>query len=127
MEMVGIYMKDMESFLMMYFIVDQCYWKEPEDPMAIFLGEISPYLLIDGRPFDTSVYKKRKEQVPINKLTDKNIMQYIYPFISGYQKEFGSDTAFQNTLKHLKEVDEKMIKEAEIKTKEAYNKYHYDD
>lgn len=54
-------------------------------------------------------------------------MQYIYPFISGYQKEFGSDTAFQNTLKHLKEVDEKMIKEAEVKTKEAYNKYHYDD
>ena len=62
MEMVGTYMKDMESFLMMYFIVDQCYWKEPEDPMAIFLGEISPYLLIDGRPFDTSVYKKWKEQ-----------------------------------------------------------------
>ena len=129
MEMVGIYMKDMESLLMMYFILDQCYWKDQEDMMGAFLGEISPDLLVNGRPADEAVFDDWKKSVPISikDLTSENILQYIYSFLEDYQKEYGSGRPFEKTLKRLKEVSEKDIREAEIKTQEAYNKYHYDD
>lgn len=130
MEMVGIYMKDMESFLMMYFIVEQCYWKDQEDAMAIFLGESSiTYPFADGRPADKANFDawKKSISIPIKDLTSENILQYIYSFLEDYQKEYGSGKPFEKTLKRLKEVSEKDIREAEIKTQEAYNKYHYDD
>lgn len=129
MGMAGIYMKDMESLLMMYFILDQCYWKDQEDMMGAFLGEISPDLLVNGRPADEAVFDDWKKSVPISikDLTSENILQYIYSFLEDYQKEYGSGRPFEKTLKRLKEVSEKDIREAEIKTQEAYNKYHYDD
>ena len=129
MEMAGTYMKDMESLLMMYFILDQCYWKDQEDMMGAFLGEISPDLLTDGRPADEAVLGdwKKSIPIPIKNLTNENILQYIRSFLEDYQKEFGSGRPFEKTLERLKEVSEEDIREAEIKTKEAYNKYHYDD
>ena len=129
LETDGIYMKDMESLLMMYFILDQCYWKDQEDMMGAFLGEISPDLLVNGRPADEAVFDDWKKSVPISikDLTSENILQYIYSFLEDYQKEYGSGKPFEKTLKRLKEVSEKDIREAEIKTQEAYNKYHYDD
>ena len=129
MEMAGTYMKDMESLLMMYFILDQCYWKDQEDMMGAFLGEISPDLVTDGRPADEAVLGdwKKSIPIPIKNLTNENILQYIRSFLEDYQKEFGSGRPFEKTLERLKEVSEEDIREAEIKTKEAYNKYHYDD
>ena len=129
MEMAGTYMKDMESLLMMYFILDQCYWKDQEDMMGAFLGEISPDLLTDGRPADEAVLGdwKKSIPIPIKNLTNENILQYIRSFLEDYQKEFGSGRPFEKTLERLKEVSEEDIREAEIKTQEAYNKYHYDD
>ena len=129
MEMAGTYMKDMESLLMMYFILDQCYWKDQEDMMGAFLGEISPDLLTDGRPADEAVLGdwKKSIPIPIKDLTNENILQYIRSFLEDYQKEFGSGRPFEKTLKRLQEVSEEDIREAAIKTREAYNKYHYDD
>ena len=129
MEMAGTYMKDMESLLMMYFILDQCYWKDQEDMMGAFLGEISPDLLTDGRPADEAVLGdwKKSIPIPIKDLTNENILQYIRSFLEDYQKEFGSGRPFEKTLKRLQEVSEEDIREAAIKTKEAYSKYHYDD
>ena len=129
MEMAGTYMKDMESLLMMYFILDQCYWKDQEDMMGAFLGEISPDLLTDGRPADEAVLGdwKKSIPIPIKDLTNENILQYIRSFLEDYQKEFGSGRPFEKTLKRLQEVSEEDIREAAIKTKTAYNKYHYDD
>ena len=127
--MAGTYMKDMESLLMMYFILDQCYWKDQEDMMGAFLGEISPYLLTDGRPADEAILGdwKKSIPIPIKDLTNENILQYIRSFLEDYQKEFGSGRPFEKTLKRLQQVSEEDIREAAIKTKEAYNKYHYDD
>ena len=129
MEMAGTYMKDMESLLMMYFILDQCYWKDQEDMRGAFLGEISPDLLTDGRPADEAVLGdwKKSIPIPIKDLTNENILQYIRSFLEDYQKEFGSGRPFEKTLKRLQEVSEEDIREAAIKTREAYNKYHYDD
>ena len=129
MGVAGIYMKDMESLLMMYFILDQCYWKDQEDMMGAFLGEISPDLLVNGRPADEAVFDDWKKSVPISikDLTSENILQYIYSFLEDNQKESRSGRPFEKRLKRLKEVSEKDIREAEIKTQEAYNKYHYDD
>ena len=129
LETDGIYMKDMESLLMMYFILDQCYWKDQEDMMGAFLGEISPDLLTDGRPADEAVLGdwKKSIPIPIKNLTNENILQYIRSFLEDYQKEFGSGRPFEKTLKRLQEVSEEDIREAAIKTKTAYNKYHYDD
>ena len=129
LETDGIYMKDMESLLMMYFILDQCYWKDQEDMMRAFLGEISPDLLTDGRPADEADFDawKKSIPIPIKNLTNENILQYIRSFLEDYQKEFGSGRPFEKTLKRLQEVSEEDIREAAIKTREAYNKYHYDD
>lgn len=130
MEMAGTYMKDMESFLMMYFIVEKCYWKDQEDAMAVFLGESSiTYPFADGRPADEAVLGdwKKSIPIPIKDLTNENILQYIRSFLEDYQKEFGSGRPFEKTLKRLQEVSEEDIREAAIKTKTAYNKYHYDD
>ena len=129
LETDGIYMKDMESLLMMYFILDQCYWKDQEDMMGAFLGEISPDLLTDGGPADEAVLGdwKKSIPIPIKDLTNENILQYIRSFLEDYQKEFGSGRPFEKTLKRLQEVSEEDIREAAIKTKTAYNKYHYDD
>ena len=129
MEMAGTYMKDMESPLMMHFILDQCYWKDQEHMRGAFLAEISPDLLTDGRPADEAVLGdwKKSIPIPIKDLTNENILQYIRSFLEDYQKEFGSGRPFEKTLKRLQEVSEEDIREAAIKTKTAYNKYHYDD
>ena len=43
-------MKEMQSFLMFFYILDQCYDQCPENDLGGFLGSISPELWEDGKP-----------------------------------------------------------------------------
>lgn len=49
-------MKEMQSFLTFFYILDQCYEICPENDLGGFLGAISPELWADGRPIDQAVY-----------------------------------------------------------------------
>jgi len=46
----------MESFLVLFYILDQCYEMCQENDLGGFLGMISPEMLEDGKPVDTAVY-----------------------------------------------------------------------
>ena len=57
-----INMRVMQSFLMFFYILDQCYEQCPENDLGGFLGSISPELWGDGKPMDKAVYNDWKAQ-----------------------------------------------------------------
>ena len=66
-------MKEMQSFLMFFYILDQCYDQCPENDLGGFLGSISPELWEDGKPMDEAVYNDWKDRNDASLLNSQNI------------------------------------------------------
>mgnify|MGYP005771858155 CR=1 FL=1 len=119
-------MKVMQSFLMFFYILDQCYEHCPENDLGGFLGSISPELWEDGKPIDKAVYNDWKARNNITLLNRQNIINAILDFLQYYQSKFGLD--FSKTQSILKNTDGiEMIDMAMAKTDLMYQKYNYND
>lgn len=119
-------MRVVQSFLMFFYILDQCYMQCPENDLGGLLGAISPELWEDGMPMDKAVYKDWQEQNDIALLNSQNIVNAVSAFLEFYEIKFGFDFSktkivLQNT------VDNGMIEKAIDKTDMMYRKYSYDD
>ena len=64
-------MRAMQSFLMFFYILDQCYEKCPENDMGGFLGAVSPELWKDGKLMDKAVYNDWQDQNEVALLNNK--------------------------------------------------------
>lgn len=119
-------MKVMQSFLMLFYILDQCFELCAENDLGGLLGIISPELWQDGRPIDGSVMKDWQQISNPKDVNADNIIDKITLFLCYYEEEFGfhfSDT--KRILFTLK--DSNIIEKAIIKTQEMYLKYDYYD
>ena len=81
----------MESFLVLFYILDQCYELCQENDLGGFLGVISPELWNDGKPMDMAIYNDWKTQNEGEKMDKTNIVQRIYKFLELYEEQFGYD------------------------------------
>lgn len=99
----------MESFLIFFRILDQCYALCHENDLGGFLGAISPELWEDGRPMDMAIYNDW--QTENRNRDEKDILKSIYAFLESYENKFGYD--FSETKNILdRSVTEDMIQNA---------------
>ena len=119
-------MRVMQSFLMFFYILDQCYEQCPENDLGGFLGAISPELWEDGKPMDKAVYNDWKARNDVAFLTSQNIIGATLDFLRFYQAKFGYDLSkTQSILENTDGIE--MLEKAAVKTDVMYQKYNYND
>ena len=91
-------MRVMQSFLMFFYILDQCYEQCPENDLGGFLGSISPELWEDGKPMDKAVYNDWKDRNDVALLNNQNIISATLDFLQFYQTKFGFDFSKTQTI-----------------------------
>lgn len=116
----------MQSFLMFFYILDQCYNLCQEDDLGGLLGAISPELWEDGKPIDKGVYDDWQDQNNAAYLNSQNIINATLNFLEFYQDKFGFD--FSKTILILQNtVNKEIIEKAIDKTDMMYQKHCYDN
>lgn len=101
----------MDSFLVFFNILEQCYVLCHENDLGGFLGVISPELWTDGKPMDMIVYHDWQVQNANIKIAGKNFIEKSYSFLESYEMQFGYD--FSKTKKILKQdITNEMIHNA---------------
>ena len=119
-------MRVIQSFLMFFYILDQCYEQCPENDLGGFLGDISPELWEDGKPMDKAVYNDWKDQNDAALLNSQNIINAALDFLQFYQTKFGFDfSKTQIILENTAGIE--MLEKAAAKTDLMYQKHNYDD
>lgn len=119
-------MKSMQSFLMFFYILDQCYEICSEDDLGRLLGIISPELWQDGRPIDEAVLVEWQQKSKMMEVNEKNIIDVTIIFLVSYERRYGFD--FSCTKHLLSRLNKsKIIAKAKNKTQIMYQKYHYID
>lgn len=83
----GDIMEKMKSFLIFFYILDQCYDQYMEDDLGGFLGAISPELWRDGQPADKAIYNDWEDSIKI--IDTQNIVEITYKFLEFYEQKFG--------------------------------------
>ena len=117
-------MKTMQSFLMMFYILDQCFDRFPEESLGGLLGAISPEIWEDGQPADRAVLHDWEKISHPETVTTHNIAKKICDFLEYYEMRFGF--CFGKTKQRLlsQEVDEFVVN-AVKRTVEMYKKFEY--
>lgn len=119
-------MRVMQSFLMFFYILEQCYEECQEDDLGGFLGIISPELWEDGKTMDKVVYNDWKDRNDVLYLNNQNIINATLDFLQFYQKKLGFD--FSKTQIILEnETGIEILQKAVNKTDLMYQKHNYDD
>lgn len=115
----------MDSFLIFFYILDQCYVPDQEDDLGGFLGAISPELWDDGKPMDRAVLNDWKKKCEKETINNQNIIEKIIEFLESYEKQFGFN--FFNTKERLITLNENAIVEnAIVKAKKMLKIFSYD-
>lgn len=119
-------MRTMQSFLMFFYILDQCYMKCRENDLGGFLGVISPELWEDGKPIDIAIYNDWKRISNPETINEDNILEKTYEFLIYYEKMFGYK--FSETKQRLVKLNQKnVIEYAALCTAKMYQEFNYDD
>lgn len=119
-------MRAMQSFLMFFYILDQCYERCPENDLGGFLGSISPELWGDGKPIDKAVYTDWLDRNDAALLNSQNIVTVTLDFLEFYQTKYGFDfSKTKMTLQNM--VDNEMVDKAIDRADLMYQKHNYHD
>lgn len=119
-------MKTMQSFLLFFYILDQCYDQYKEDDLGGFLGAISPELWGNGQPTDKAIFNDWKKMSESETISKNNILKKTYDFLNSYEKQFGF--VFSKTKEVLETMfTAQMLENAEEKAQILYEKYNYND
>jgi hypothetical protein len=126
-------MKSMESFLILYHLLEQCYEIDPGDKsseeliLSDFLSDIDPTLWADGRPMDQAIYIDWLKQNEIEHLDLENILPAIQKFITLYENRgFNFGRAKDILNKPLNDIAP-MLKKAESFSQNMYKNFSYND
>ena len=84
----------MNSFLIFFYLLDQCYDLCREDDLGGFLGSISPEILDDGLPADIAVFHDWEVE------KNEPILEKSIVFLERYEKKYGY--SFKETKEILK-------------------------
>lgn len=99
------------SFLIFYYILDECWQLCHEDDLGGFLGAISPELLTTRMPIDMVYYYDWADYNKGYIIDNRDSLNRIYDFLDKNEKELGFH--FQETKKVLlSDITDQMIKAA---------------
>lgn len=117
-------MREMESFLIFFYILDQCYEQCNESDLGGFLGAISPELWEGGQPMDKAIFYDWQKMCEPSTVDEDNIIKRVYDFMNYYEKQFGF--RFSKTKQWLLALnDQSVIATAVLKMQGMYKKYNY--
>ncbi|MBD5508998.1 MAG: hypothetical protein HDR05_13400 [Lachnospiraceae bacterium] len=125
-------MKIMQSFLMFFYILDQCYdhcyrnKDVEEDDLPWFLSAICPELWGNGKPMDMAIFYEWQSFIESQAVDVNNIMEKTYSFLEYYEKKWG----FHYTIAKqwiLATTDKTVVETAYDRTEYMYEKYKYDN
>lgn len=115
----------MQSFLVVFYILEQGYNQCKEDDLGGFLGAISPELLEGGRPIDEAIFNDWQKFCDYQTLDQSNLIQRTYEFLENYEHEFGFNFCYiKNWL--VTSADKEIIEKAIDKADMMCQKYKYD-
>lgn len=119
-------MRKIKTFLMFYYILDQCYEVYPEDDFGGFLGSISPEMWGDGMPVDMGILDEWNDFCNEAIIDASNILSYVYGFMEYYECNYGFD--FSNIKKWIKhEADKEVVQIALKRANEKFLKHDYEE
>lgn len=121
-------MKEMQSFLMMFYILDQCFDDCQESDLGSILGSMSPEFMEDGLPMDTAIFNDWLERTDVTLLNKENIIQAVYRFLNYYESEF--EYCFEKTKKMLQAPPASvadMVEKAVMQTDKMYQQHAYNN
>ena len=119
-------MKTMQSFLIFFYILDECYNQCKTDDLGGFLGAISPELWEDGQPADKAVFNDWQKISKPETVNTHNIVEKAYTFLEYYEKKFGFHF-FEAKQWLLKTTNEAVVEKAYKKAQLLYQKFQYDN
>lgn len=118
-------MKTMQSFLILFYILDQGFNQCKDDDLGGFLGAISPELCGDGQPVDKAIFNDWEKMSNSESIDIHNIMEKVYTFLGYYEQEFGYD--FSETKQWILTIDdEAIVEKAYDEAQLMYQKFQYD-
>ena len=119
-------MNNIQSFLLFFYILDQCYDICKEDGLGVFLGMISPELWQDGKPMAVDILDDWKRISEPRTIDNRNIIEKTCDFLCYYEKKSGF--ALEKVKQLLKTLDTKIIIEnALVKAHEMYLECDYSE
>lgn len=119
-------MKAMYSFLMFFYILEQCYEQFQGGEFSAFLSSISPELWEDGMPMNMTVYYDWENRNDTKSLDDSNIMSTVYSFLDFYEKQMSYDfSKVKVLLKNMPEAE--TVKKAKDKADFMFQKHPYNE
>lgn len=123
-------MKSMQSFLIFFYLLDQCYWQcyrqGKEDDLPWFLGAICPELWEDGKPADGAIFDEWQKFIGSNAVDANNIMEKSGSFLEFYEQKFGFH--FEKAKQWIwTTTDKTVVKKAYHRAELMYQKYQYDN
>ena len=82
-------MEKMQSFLIMFYMLEQCYEECKEDDLGGLLGMISPELWTDNEPIDRDVINDWVKVSDSQTVDKKNIVKRVNDFLCFYEQKYG--------------------------------------
>ena len=139
-------MKKMQSYLLLYYILDKFYWiihndknhellgppvidsygTDDEEYFSIAVSPMNPELCTDGYPMDPAPMAAWAEITEGQEITAENIEKYIHQFILYYETDIGFDLTRAKKLVSTM-IDAELYDEAIKYAEEMYEIYQYDD
>jgi hypothetical protein len=114
----------MKGFLVMYFILKQCYELCGEESLGIFLGEISPELWGNGMPIDRALLDDWISFFENRSMQKDCFTAAIRIFLCQYEGEGGFD--FSHTKRLLPDIPQRIYDHAVLEMKRMYSSFQYD-
>lgn len=119
-------MNTMQSFLMFFYILDQCYEQCQEGDLGGFLGAISPEIWEDGQPMDKAIFNDWKNYSQVGLIDFENIIEKTLDFLEIYENNYGMN--FKKTKDYLISLTNKEIIEKAYYMVQIFDKkYGYSD
>ena len=116
---------DMQSFILLFCILDHCYQLYSGDDLGGLLGAMSPELWADGMPIDNDIIKRWVEWRHTDEIDQSNILEEAKLFLLNYQKKFGFD--FSKSISTLESLDGRLVEEMLQRAEIIYEKHPYEE
>ena len=120
-------MKKMQSYIIMFYTLEHCYWICKEDALGALLGAMNPELMADGYPIDGVMLDVWWDDITKHaEITEDNYADYVYKFVQYYNDTVGFP--MPETLKLVKNgTNARLYREALEYSEKLYAKYGYKD
>ena len=114
----------MLTFLMFFYLMDECYDKYQDDDLGMFLSSISPEIWEDGMPTERCVYEDWRRLNKDIMVNEKNLIEISAYFLEYYEKEHSYHLARAKEFLR-KTANDAMVRRATVRAQAMCNKHHY--